>query len=154
MEEDRFFCVHEDEVESFRIARQGSSGHVAVGKLFDPETSGSKQAIVLIAQVPPNQPEPIPPHFHREYEETMYVTAGRGVFRIGTSPDAMRSIPIRQGSCCYVPAEHYHVLEAEGEEAMKLVCSYYCTSGEGGKSHRQISVELTSVPLQGTYGKS
>ena len=150
MEKDRHFCVHEDDVESLRIAREGSSGYVMVRRLFGPEVSCSEQAIVITANFPPNQSEAIPPHFHREYEETMYVVSGCGVFHIGDSPDRMRSIPIRPGSCCYIPAEYYHALELEGDEAMKLVCSYYCTSGEGGKSQRQISEELTSLPLEGT----
>ena len=153
MEDDRFFCVHEDHVEGFRVAREGSSGYLMARKLLDPEASGSRQAIVLIADVPANQREPIPPHFHQEYEETMYVAAGRGVFRVGPSPDTMRSIPIRPGSCCYIPAEYYHGVEVEGDEAMKLVISYFCTSGQGGKSHRQIALELTNVPFQGTYGE-
>jgi mannose-6-phosphate isomerase-like protein (cupin superfamily) len=154
MEEDRFFCVHEDDVEGFRVARQGSSGYVMVSRLLDPEASGSQQAIVIIAEMPPHQTESMPPHFHREYEETMYVAAGRGVFQVGASPNTMRSIPIRPGSCCYVPAEYYHRVEVEGNEALKLICAYFCASGEGGKSHRQISVELTSLPLEGTYGES
>jgi len=153
MEDDRFFCVHEDDVEGFRVAREGSSGYLIARKLFDPEVSGSRQAIVLIADVPPHQPEPIPLHFHREYEETMYVAAGHGVFGVGPSPDTMRSIPICPGSCCYIPADHYHGVEVEGDEAMKLVISYFCTSGEGGKSHRQIALELTDLPFQGTYAE-
>lgn len=150
--DDRFFCVHEDDVERFRVAREGSPGYLIVRKLFDPEASGSQQAVVLIADVPPHQPEPIPLHFHREYEEAMYVAAGRGAFHVGPSPDAMRSFSIRPGSCCYIPADHYHGVEVEGDEAMKLVISYFCTSGRGGKSHRQIALELTNLPFQGTYG--
>jgi mannose-6-phosphate isomerase-like protein (cupin superfamily) len=147
-------CVHEDDVESFRITREGTTGYVLVSRLIDPEASRSEQAIIIIAEVPAHQAEGIPPHFHREYEETMYVAKGRGVFRIGDSPDAMQAIPIRPGSCCYVPAECYHSVAVEGDEALKLVCAYFCSSGEGGKSHRQISVELTSLPLQGAYGQT
>jgi len=153
VQKERFFCVHEGNVESFRIAREGSRGYLMARKLFDPEASGSRQAIVLIADVPPHQPELITPHFHREYEETMYVAAGRGLFRVGPSPDAMRAIPVCAGSCCYVPADYYHELKVEGDEAMKLVISYFCTSGEGGKGHRQIALELTNVPFQGAYGE-
>ena len=136
MEDDRFFCVHEDDVESFRVARQGSRGYLMARRLIDPEESESRQAIVLIADVPANQPEGIIPHFHREYEETMYVAAGRGVYRVGASPDSMRSIPICPGSCCYIPADTYHEVKVEGDEAMKLIISHFCTSGRGGKSHR------------------
>jgi len=151
--EERFFCAHEDEVESFPIARQGSQGYLLARRLFDPEETGTQQAIVLIADVPAHQPEGITPHFHREYEETMYVAAGHGVFRVGASPDTMRAIPIRPGSCCYIPAEYTHEVEVQGDEAMKLIISYFCTSGQGGKSHRQIALELTNVPFQGTYGE-
>ena len=153
MTDERVFCVHEDDVRGFRVAREGSRGYLMVRRLIDPEVTGNERAIVLVADVPPRQPESIPPHFHREYEETMYVVAGRGVFRVGPSPDTMRSIPIRPRSCCYIPAEHYHGVEVEGDEAMKLVISYFCTSGEGGKSHRQIALELTNAPFQGTYGE-
>lgn len=152
MEDHRFFCVHEEEVESFRVAREGSQGYLVARKLFDPEVSGTRQAIVLIAHVPAHQPELITPHFHREYEETMYVAAGHGLFRVGPSPDAMRSVAIRPGSCCYIPADYCHELQVEGDEGMKLVISYFCTSGEGGKGHRHIALELTNVPFQGTYG--
>jgi mannose-6-phosphate isomerase-like protein (cupin superfamily) len=154
MENDRRFCIHEGDVESFRVAREGSGGYLTVRRLFDPEVSGTEQGIVLIADVPAHQAEGITPHFHREYEETMYVAAGRGLFRVGRSPDTMRAIPVRPGSCCYVPVDFYHELQVEGDEAMKLVISYFCTSGDGGKSHRQIALELTNVSFQGTYGES
>jgi len=120
---------------------------------MDPEVTGTCQAIVLIADVPARQSEGITPHFHRDYEETMYVAAGRGQFRVGPSPDAMRSISVSPGSCCFIPADYYHELKVEGDEAMKLVISYFCVSGEGGKSHRQIALDLTNVPFRGTYGE-
>lgn len=153
MEQDPVLCVHEDDVEGFRVSRAGSRGYLMVRRLMDPEVSGTRQAIVLIADVPARQSEGITPHFHRTYEETMYVAAGRGEFRVGRSPDAMCSIAVRPGSCCFVPADSYHELKVEGDEAMKLVISYFCTSGDGGKSHRQIALELTNVPFQGEYGE-
>jgi mannose-6-phosphate isomerase-like protein (cupin superfamily) len=153
MEQDPVLCIHEDDVESFSVSREGSRGYLMVRRLMDPEVSGSRQAIVLIADVPARQSEGITPHFHREYEETMYVAAGRGQFRVGPCRDAMRSIAVRPGSCCFIPADHYHELKVEGDEAMKLVISYFRTSGEGGKSHRQIALKLTSVPFQGRYGE-
>jgi mannose-6-phosphate isomerase-like protein (cupin superfamily) len=153
MEQDPVFCVHEDDADGFRVAREGSRGYLMVRRLMDPEVTGSRQAIVLIAEVPARQSEGITPHFHREYEETMYVAAGRGEFRVGACPDAMRSIAVRPGSCCFVPADYFHELRVEGGEAMKLVISYFCTSGNGGKSHRQIALELTNVPFQGEYGE-
>ena len=154
MEEDRFFCVNENDVERFRVARQGSSSYVNLGRLIDPEASRSQQAIVVVVDVPPLQQTLMPPHFHREYEETMYLVEGRGLLHIGTAPDAMRSLPIRPGSCCYVPAGYYHRLEVNGDRAMKLVCSYFAASGGHGKSHREISTELTSLPLEGKYGEN
>jgi mannose-6-phosphate isomerase-like protein (cupin superfamily) len=118
---------------------------------MDPAVTGSREAIVLLAEVPPHQAEGITPHYHRQYEETMYVAAGRGEFRVGTAADAMESMVVRPGSCCYIPAEYYHELVVDGDEAMRLVISYFCVSGEGGKSHRQIALELTNVPFQGAY---
>ncbi len=152
MAQDPVLCVHEDDVDGFRVSREGSQGYLMVRRLMDPEVSGSRQAIVLIADVPAHQSEGITPHFHREYEETMYVAAGRGQFRVGPCPDAMSAISVRPGSCCFIPAEHYHELKVEGDEAMKLVISYFSVSGEGGKPHRQIALELTNVPFQGMYG--
>ena len=153
MTDERVFCVHEDDVRGFRVAREGSRGYLMVRRLIDPEVTGNERAIVLVADVPPRQPESIPPHFHREYEESMYVVAGHGVLRIGASPGTIRTIPVRPGSCFHIPADYYHSVEVEGDEAMKLVISYFCTSGKGGKSHRQIALELTSLPFDGTYGE-
>jgi len=153
MRENPLFCVNEEEVKAFRIAREGSSGYLMARLLIDPEVSGSYQAIVLVAEVPAHQPTSIPPHFHQEYEETMYVTAGRGTFRIGHSPEKLRSIPIRPGSCLYIPAGYYHAIAVEGDEGLKFVISYFSTAARG-KSHRQIALELTSLPFQGEYGKA
>ena len=153
MEQDRTLCVHEDDVAGFRVSREGSGGYLMIRRLMGPAVSGSRQAIVLIADVPARQPAGITPHYHREYEETMYVAAGCGMFRVGPSPDAMHSIGVGPGSCCFIPAEYYHELLVDGDEAMKLVISYFCISGEGGKSHQQIALELTNVPFQGRYGE-
>ena len=151
MDQDRRMCVHEDEVQSVRISREGSHGYLMVRRLMDPAVTGSREAIVLLAEVPAHQAEGITPHYHRQYEETMYVAAGRGKFRVGTSPDAMETMTVRPGSCCYIPADYYHELAVDGDEAMKLVISYFCVSGKGGKSHQQIALELTNVPFQGVY---
>jgi mannose-6-phosphate isomerase-like protein (cupin superfamily) len=153
MDQDRRMCVHEDDVKSIRVSRKGSQGYLMVRRLMDPAVTGSQEAIVLLAEVPAHQSEGITPHYHRHYEETMYVAAGRGEFRVGDSLEAMESMAVRPGSCCYIPAEHYHELVVEGDEAMKLVISYFCISGEGGKSHQQIALELTNVPFQGAYGE-
>lgn len=152
METDRFYVAHEDEVPSFRIARKGSTGQIAAKRLIDPEESGSRKAIVLQIDVPPHQPQAIPPHYHSQYEETMYVLSGEGQYRVGPSPEEMRSFPIKPGSCLYMPAGYYHQLVVEGDEPMRLLASYWCSEGEGGKCHREIALELTSIPFDGEYG--
>jgi quercetin dioxygenase-like cupin family protein len=152
MKDDRYYCVNENEVEEIRIARQGSPAYSMTKRLFDPETSGSRQAMVVVATVPPHQKDVIPAHYHVEYEETIYVVEGQGVIQIGEEPEGMRSLPLRRGSCCYIPVENYHVLKVEGDEAMKILCSYFHVTGKGGKSHRQFTLELTNVPFQGNYG--
>jgi hypothetical protein len=65
----------------------------------------------------------------------------------------MESMMVRPGSCCYIPAEFYHELVVDGDDAMRLIISYFRVSGEGGKSHQQIALELTDVPFRGTYGE-
>ncbi len=143
--------TYEDETSQIRIARQGSKGRLKVRKLLDPEDTGSVSAIVLVAEAIPRQ-EPITPHAHKEYEESMYVVAGRGKFHVGQAVEDMKAFPLRPGACAYIPADYYHVVEVYGDEPMKLVISYFPTEKKG-KSHREIATELTNVPLQGEYGK-
>jgi mannose-6-phosphate isomerase-like protein (cupin superfamily) len=153
VEADRFFIANEDEVQALRIARKGSTGQIAARRLIDPEESGSRQAVVLLLDVPPRQPQAIPPHYHSEYEETMYILSGRGEYRVGPSPEDMRAFPIQPGSCVYMPADYYHQILVEGDEPMRILASYWCSEGKGGKSHRQIALELTSLPFDGEYGQ-
>jgi mannose-6-phosphate isomerase-like protein (cupin superfamily) len=154
MKHERLYCVNEDEAEKFKVSREGASGYLILGRLSDPEKTGTQAAIVCAAEAPPHQDQPIPLHFHRDYEETMYLLQGRGVFRVGPTSDAIQSMPIRPGSCCYVPAGYLHQMLVEGDEPIKMICSYFCATGKGGKSHQEISVELTSLPLKGEYGKT
>jgi len=151
MREKPLLVTYEDEIRPTRIARQGSTGYLMVRKLMDPEDTGSVSGIVLVAEALPRQ-QPITPHTHRGYEESMYVATGRGRLTIGPTVDTMKAFPLRPGACIYVPADYYHVVKVESEEPMKLIISYFPTEKKG-KSHREIATELTSVPLQGGYGR-
>lgn len=151
MEEKPFLVTYEDEAKPIRIARQGSKGYLTIKKLMDPEDTGSMSGIVLVAEAFPYQ-EPITPHAHRAYEESMYVVGGRGRFIIGPTVENMKTLPLRPGTCAYIPADYYHVVEVDGEEPMKLVISYFPTDKKG-RSHRQIATEFTNVPLQREYGE-
>jgi len=151
MQKKPFLVTYEDETRPIRIARQGSKGHLAVKKLMDPEDTGSVTGIVLVAEAFPHQ-QPITPHGHRDYEESMYVLTGHGRLIIGPTADDMKNFTLRPGACAYVPADYYHVVEVDGEKPMKLIISYFSTEKKG-KSHREIATELTNVPLQGEYGK-
>jgi mannose-6-phosphate isomerase-like protein (cupin superfamily) len=151
MQEKPFLVTYEDETTPMRIARQGSKGYLTVKKLMDPEDTGSVSGIVLVAEALPHQ-QPITPHGHGDYEESMYVLTGHGKMIIGPTADDMKTFTLRPGACAYVPADYYHIVEVDGEQPMKLIISYFSTEKKG-KSHREIATELTNVPLQGEYGK-
>jgi len=147
--QEKALVTYEDQAKPIRIARKGSTGYLTIKKLMDPEDTGSISGIVLIAEAPPNQ-EPITPHAHRDVEESMYVITGHGKAILGPTVENMKTFPIRPGTCIYIPADYYHIIEGEGEEPMKLVVSYFPTDKKG-KSHREIATELTNVPLQDKY---
>jgi len=151
LKEKPFLVTYEDEVKPIRISRQGSKGYLTVRKLMDPEDTGSVSGTVLVAEAVPHQ-QPITPHAHKDYEESIYVVAGHGRLTIGPSVGDMKTFELRLGACIYIPANYFHVVEVEGQEPMKLVVSYFSTE-KRGKSHREIATELTNVPLQGEYGK-
>jgi len=151
MQKKPLLVTYEDETRPIRIARQGSEGYLTVKKLMDPEDTGSVSGILLVAEALPHQ-QPITPHGHRDYEESMYVVAGCGRLIIGRTVENMRTFTLRPGACAYVPADYYHIVEVDSEEPMKLVISYFATDKKG-KSHREIATELTNVPLQREYGK-
>lgn len=145
-----FFVTYEDEVPSLRIARQGSSASLTIKKLMDPEDTGSISGTVLVAEARAHH-EPITPHAHQEVEESLYVVTGEGRVTIGATIDDMQTYPLRPGACIYIPANYLHIITVEGEKLMKLVISYFPTD-KPGRSHREIAVDLTNVPLQEEYG--
>lgn len=145
------FVTYEDEVPSYRIARQGSSASLTLKKMMDPEDTGSISGTVLVAEARAHH-EPITPHAHKEVEESLYVVTGEGKVSIGPTMDSMQTFPLRPGACIYVPANYLHIITVESEKLMKLVISYFPTD-KPGRSHREIAVDLTNVPLQEEYGK-
>ena len=145
------YVTYEDEVPTLRIARQGSSASLTIKKLMDPEDTGSISGTVLVAEARAHH-EPITPHAHQEVEESLYVVTGKGQVTIGQTIDDMQTFPLRPGACIYVPANYFHIITVENEELMKLVISYF-PSDKPGRSHREIAVNLTNVPLQEEYGK-
>lgn len=146
-----FFVTYEDEIPSYRIARQGSSASLTLKKLMDPEDTGSICGTVLVAEARAHH-EPITPHAHQEVEESLYVVTGEGEVMIGPAIDNMQTFPLRPGACIYVPANYLHIITVTSEKLMKLVISYFPTD-KPGRSHREIAVDLTNVPLQEEYGK-
>jgi mannose-6-phosphate isomerase-like protein (cupin superfamily) len=145
------YVTYEDEVPALRIARQGSSASLIIKKLMDPEDTGSISGTVLVAEARAHH-EPITPHAHQEVEESLYVVTGNGHVAIGPTIDDMQTFPLRPGACIYVPANYFHIITVENEDLMKLVISYFPTD-KPGRSHREIAVDLTNVPLQKEYGK-
>ena len=145
------YVTYEDEVPALRIARQGSSASLIIKKLMDPEDTGSISGTVLVAEARAHH-EPITPHAHQEVEESLYVVTGNGHVTIGPTIDDMQTFPLRPGACIYVPANYFHIITVENEDLMKLVISYFPTD-KPGRSHREIAVDLTNVPLQEEYGK-
>ncbi len=145
------YVTYEDEVPALRIARQGSSASLIIKKLMDPEDTGSISGTVLVAEARAHH-EPITPHAHHEVEESLYVVTGNGHVTIGPTIDDMQTLPLRPGACIYVPANYFHIITVENEDLMKLVISYFPTD-KPGRSHREIAVDLTNVPLQKEYGK-
>lgn len=145
------YVTYEDEVPSLRIAREGSSASLTLKKLMDPEDTGSISGTVLVAEARAHH-EPITPHAHQEVEESLYVVTGEGRVTLGPTIEDMQTYPLRPGACIYVPANYFHIITVKSEKLMKLVISYFPTD-KPGRSHREIAVNLTNVPLQEEYGK-
>jgi quercetin dioxygenase-like cupin family protein len=61
------------------------------------------------------QPSKAPFHSH-PYEELGYIVKGEGVAHVGG-----QSIPLRPGSCFYLPPEKVHCIENVGREAMHIL---------------------------------
>lgn len=61
------------------------------------------------------QPSKAPFHSH-PYEELGYIVKGEGVAHVGG-----QSVPLRPGSCFYLPREKVHCIENVGQDAMHIL---------------------------------
>ena len=133
----------EEDVEQVRVTRPGSNGYALFRMVFDPDRGESLSAVLGIHEHPAGI-EPIPPHYHREVEETVYIVAGEGTVRLGARPRAMEEHDFSPGSCWYVPADAYHQIINTGNTAIKMVVSYFRNDGRP-ISHKSVSEKLTVV---------
>ncbi len=135
----------EEEVEQIKISRPGSHGYAWFRMVFDPERGESLAAVLGIHEHPAGI-EPIPPHYHKEVEETVYIVAGEGTVRLGAAPRSMEEHHFTAGSCWYVPADAYHQIINTGSAPIKMVVSYFRNDGKP-ISHKSVSEKLTVVAL-------
>jgi mannose-6-phosphate isomerase-like protein (cupin superfamily) len=133
----------EEDVRQIKISRPGSSGYALFRMVFDPERGESHAAVMGIHEHPAGI-ESIPPHYHREVEETVYIVTGEGIVRLGTEPRAMEEYSFAAGSCWYVPAGAFHQIRNTGSTPIKMVVSYFRNDGKP-ISHKSVSEKLTVV---------
>ncbi len=133
----------EEDVEQVRVSRPGSNGYALFRMVFDPDRGESLSAVLGIHEHPQGI-EPIPPHYHREVEETVYIVSGEGTVRLGTGPQIMEEYDFVPGSCWYVPPDCYHQIINTGTTTIKMVVSYFRNDGKP-ISHKSVSEKLTVV---------
>jgi oxalate decarboxylase/phosphoglucose isomerase-like protein (cupin superfamily) len=88
--------------------------------------------------------EPIPPHYHREVEETVYIVSDEVTVKLRTAPQTIDEYDFAPGSCWYVPADCYHQIINTGTTAIKMVVSYLRNDGQP-ISHKSVSEKLTAL---------
>ena len=142
--DDRKLFVDEEDVESLRIQRAGSNAFGYLKTLFDPETTGTDNAVLGMIAVPPGQTEAMPPHAHFEYDESEYVVSGVGHLILGPSRDKLERYELKPGSAFFVPAGYPHCVANTGEEDLKIVFSFY-PAGVKGRPYREIATDLTDI---------
>lgn len=143
MDERKWF-VDENEIPPVRVQREGSSAYGFIRTLFDPETTGTANAVLGTMTVPPGQPEPMLPHAHLEYDESEYVLSGEGFVLLGPSRDKLHRYELKPGRAFFVPAGYPHCVANTGEGEMKIAFSFY-PAKVVGRTYREIATELTDV---------
>ena len=141
---DRRLFVNEDEIPSVRVQREGSSAYGFARTVFDPETTGTANAVLGTFTIPPGQTEPMQPHAHAEYDESEYILTGEGYLLLGPSRDDIRRYELRPGSTFFVPAGYPHCVANTGEGDLKILFSFY-PGWVSGKTYREIGTELTDI---------
>jgi oxalate decarboxylase/phosphoglucose isomerase-like protein (cupin superfamily) len=141
---DRKLFVNEDEIPLVRVQREGSSGYGFARTVFDPETTGTANAVLGTFTIPPGQTESILPHAHAEYDESEYILTGEGYLLMGPSRDEIERYELRPGSVFFVPAGYPHSVTNTGEGDLKILFSFY-PGWVTGKTYKEIGTELTDV---------
>jgi len=142
--EKRKLFVDENDIPPVRVQREGSSAYGFIRTLFDPETTGTANAVLATMTVPPGQPEPMLPHAHFEYDESEYVVSGEGFLLLGPSRDKLERYELKPGCAFFVPAGYPHCVANTGEGEMKIAFSFY-PAGVPGRPYREITTDLTDV---------
>lgn len=88
---------------------------------------GCQQVTQFVGWIPPSAA----PFHHHEYEEVIYILAGKGILRVGKE-----SIPFETGSSIYLPVRVPHCLENPGPLAMRVLGVFY-PSGSPAAAYRQ-----------------
>ena len=142
--DERKLSVDEGEIPPTRVQRQGSSWYGYVRIIFDPETVGSATAVLGTITIPPNQPEPMLPHAHFEYDESEFVVSGEGYVLLGPSRDVLQRYELKPGRAFFVPSGYPHTIVNTGEGDMKVAFSFY-PAWVKGRPYREIATELTDL---------
>jgi oxalate decarboxylase/phosphoglucose isomerase-like protein (cupin superfamily) len=143
MDERKWF-VDEEEIPPLRVQREGSSAVAFIRTLFDPETTGTANAVLGTMTIPPGQSEPMVPHAHSEYEESEYVVKGEGYLLLGPSRKELKRYELRPERAFFVPPGWPHCIANTGSGEMKIAFSFY-PAWVKGRTYREIATELTDV---------
>jgi quercetin dioxygenase-like cupin family protein len=83
--------------------------------------TGSRSSTLRLVEIPVPQPGEPPrgAHFHRDFEECIYVLSGQGT-TIADSGD----YPLRSGDTLLMPAGEKHVTRNTGAEPLILLCFF------------------------------
>ncbi|HZS56760.1 MAG TPA: cupin domain-containing protein [Bryobacteraceae bacterium] len=87
---------------------------------------GCQQVTQFVGWIPPSAA----PFHHHEYEEVIYILAGKGILHV-----AEESIPFETGSSIYLPVRVPHCLENPGPLAMRVLGVFYPSGSPAAAYH-------------------
>jgi len=140
----RKFLADEEQIAPVRVQREGSSTIIFVRTLFDPETTGTANAVLGSMVIPPGQSEHMVSHAHQEYDESEYVVSGEGYLLLGPSRNELTRYELKPGRAFFVPVGYTHCIANTGAGEMKIAFSFY-PAWVKGRPYREIATELTDV---------
>ena len=103
-------------------------------RLLVNEDAGCMDATQFVGIVEPCR---APDHSHT-YDEVGYIIEGEGVAHIGDA-----HVPLRAGSCFYLPPEQVHCIENNGPTVMRIMGVFHPSGDPASRSYDEGNVTIT-----------